>query len=132
MKTAITRSTETLATYARTADKIGYLAKELKQAEKDLRELLPAVLDQIGDRRSCTIDGTTRTFLRVEKLSVSREGTDEELVSHVRDNGLTGIEIGIRSPEYVAPATLRKAVLDGIQFPEYLVSVKTTLDVTVT
>lgn len=105
------RSTAVLTEYVRTCDALAryaILSEVLQMKEKQLR---PAVLEEIGERRAVTVRGTVRILTPGESSSVKRVCTDEEIVEFCKSAGLKYSE---RSAEYCAPASFSKYVREGL------------------
>lgn len=111
MPTVTLRSTKTLTDYVRITDRLATYSKLLKELERAEKQLRPAVLDEIGERREILVRGQIRVLEPGETSSIKRTCTDEEAVAFCRAHGLKYSE---RSAEYVAPATFTKYVKDGI------------------
>lgn len=129
MTTTKTRSTKAITEFVRTTDKMKLLAKQLRELSAKEQELRPTVLEQIGEERTTVIDGITRTLKRIDEESViAAKGKDAEILAAAESIGLT---ISTRTPRYVAPATLRAAVLKGEPVPKELYTIETTSRVVV-
>ena len=109
-KTISTRSNATLTTYVKTVDRMRALAHELAQLERQERDLRPAVLEQIGEEpRPVTISKALRIVKRSRRHSVKI--VDAELaLTWAKERG---VKVSTRTPEYVAPQTIREAAIRG-------------------
>ena len=120
-KTISTRSNATLTTYVKTVDRMRALAHELAQLERQERDLRPAVLEQIGEEpRPVTISKALRIVKRSRRHSVKI--VDAELaLTWAKERG---VKVSTRTPEYVAPQTIREAAIRG-EVPADVASVET-------
>ena len=109
-KTISTRSNAALTTYVKTVDRMRALAHELAQLERQERDLRPAVLEQIGEEpRPVTISKALRIVKRSRRHSVKI--VDAELaLTWAKERG---VKVSTRTPEYVAPQTIREAAIRG-------------------
>ena len=120
-KTISTRSNATLTTYVKTVDRMRALAHELAQLERQERDLRPAVLEQIGEEpRPVTISKALRIVKRSRRHSVKI--VDAELaLTWAKERG---VKVSTRTPEYVAPQTIREAAIRG-EVPADVAAVET-------
>ena len=114
------RSTKTLTSYVEAVDQMRVLAKKLSELSKLEVALRPEVLDQIGERREVIINGTCRILEPETKESIGQVDTEKTTAAFKA----LGLPVSVRAAEYVAPATFKKLVLDGV-VPEELVERKT-------
>ena len=114
------RSTATLTTYVRTVDRMRTLAKQLAELQKLETKLRPEVLEAIGDRREIAVRGQVRILEPSVKESIGQADTEKT----VEEFKAIGLPVNTRSPEFVAPATFRKLVIEGA-VPEHLVKRET-------
>ena len=109
-KTISTRSNATLTTYVKTVDRMRALAHELAQLERQERDLRPAVLEQIGEEpRPVTISKALRIVKRSRRHSVKIVDAERAL-SWAKERG---VKVSTRTPEYLAPQTIREAAIRG-------------------
>ena len=120
-KTISTRSNAALTTYVKTVDRMRALAHELAQLERQERDLRPAVLEQIGEEpRPVTISKALRIVKRSRRHSVKI--VDAELaLTWAKERG---VKVSTRTPEYVAPQTIREAAIRG-EVPADVAAVET-------
>ena len=114
------RSTKLISDYVKTVDAMRTLAKKLSELSKLEERMRPAVLQAIGDRAEKEIRKQIRILEPSVKESIGQIDA-EKTVEVFRELGLP---VGTRSPEFVAPASFRKMVLDGV-VPEHLVKRET-------
>lgn len=114
------RSNKTLTSYVETVDKMRVLAKQLSDLNKIEAALRPEVLDQIGERREVIINGTCRILEPETKESIGQVDTEKTTAAFKN----LGLPVSTRTPEYVAPATFKKLVLEG-SVPEELIKRET-------
>ena len=109
-KTISTRSNAALTTYVKTVDRMRALAHELAQLQRQERDLRPAVLEQIGEEpRPVTISKALRIVKRSRRHSVKI--VDAELaLTWAKERG---VKVSTRTPEYVAPQTIRESAIRG-------------------
>ena len=120
-KTISTRSNATLTTYVKTVDRMRALAHELAQLERQERDLRPAVLEQIGEEpRPVTISKALRIVKRPRRHSVKIVDAERAL-SWAKERG---VKVSTRTPEYLAPQTIREAAIRG-EVPADVASVET-------
>jgi len=110
------RSTKLISDYVKTIDTMRTLAKKLSELSKLEERMRPAVLDAIGERAEKEIRKQIRILEPSTKESIGQVDA-EKTVEEFKELGLP---VNTRSPEFVAPATFRKLVLDGA-VPEHLV-----------
>ena len=127
MTSSTLRSTKTLTKFVQLTDESVLLAKRLRAIQAELKQLQPEVLEQIGDRRSVSVNKQVRIIERKEIESVKRIVDDETAVEYCKSKGLAFSE---RSAEYVAPATFSKYYREGLLSPE-LFSIETETTVVV-
>ena len=120
-KTISTRSNAALTTYVKTVDRMRALAHELAQLQRQERDLRPAVLEQIGEEpRPVTISKALRIVKRSRRHSVKI--VDAELaLTWAKERG---VKVSTRTPEYVAPQTIREAAIRG-EVPADVAAVET-------
>jgi len=111
------RSTKTLTDYVRTTDRMRTLAKQLNELSKLEAKLRPEVLEAIGDRREIAVRGQVRVLESSVKESIGQADTEKTAAAFKA----IGLPVNTRSAEYVAPATFKKLVLDGV-VPEELIN----------
>jgi hypothetical protein len=114
------RSTATLTNYVRTVDRMRTLAKQLAELSKIEAKLRPEVLEAIGERREIAVRGQVRILEPSTKESIGQRDTEVT----VEEFKKLGLPVATRNPEFVAPATFRKLVIEGA-VPEYLVKRET-------
>lgn len=120
-KTISTRSNATLTTYVKTVDRMRALAHELAQLERQERDLRTAVLQQIGDEpRPVTISKALRIVKRSRRHSVKIVDAERAL-SWAKERG---VKVSTRTPEYLAPQTIREAAIRG-EVPGDIAAVET-------
>ena len=120
-KTISTRSNATLTTYVKTVDRMRALAHELAQLERHERDLRPAVLEQIGEEpRPVTISKALRIVKRSRRHSVKIVDAERAL-SWAKERG---VKVSTRTPEYLAPQTIREAAIRG-EVPADVAAVET-------
>lgn len=120
-KTISTRSNATLTTYVKTVDRMRALAHELAQLERQERDLRPAVLEQIGEEpRPVTISKALRIVKRSHRHSVKIVDAERAL-TWAKERG---VKVSTRTPEYVAPQTIREAAIRG-EVPADVAAVET-------
>ena len=120
-KTISTRSNATLTTYVKTVDRMRALAHELAQLERQERDLRPAVLEQIGEEpRPVTISKALRIVKRSRRHSVKIVDAERAL-TWAKERG---VKVSTRTPEYVAPQTIREAAIRG-EVPADVAAVET-------
>ena len=120
-KTISTRSNATLTTYVKTVDRMRALAHELAQLERQERDLRPAVLEQIGEEpRPVTISKALRIVKRSRRHSVKIVDAEKAL-TWAKERG---VKVSTRTPEYVAPQTIREAAIRG-EVPADVAAVET-------
>lgn len=127
MTSSTLRSTKTLTSFVQLTDESVLLAKRLKAVQAELKKLQPEVLDQIGERRSVSVNKQVRIIERKEVESIKRIVDDETAVEYCKSKGLAFSE---RTPEYVAPATFSMYYREGLLAPE-LFSIETETTVVV-
>ena len=109
-KTISTRSNAALTTYVKTVDSMRALAHELAQLQRQERDLRPAVLEQIGEEpRPVTISKALRIVKRSRRHSVKIVDAERAL-SWAKERG---VKVSTRTPEYLAPQTIREAAIRG-------------------
>ena len=120
-KTISTRSNAALTTYVKTVDRMRALAHELAQLERQERDLRPAVLEQIGEEpRPVTISKALRIVKRSRRHSVKIVDAERAL-SWAKERG---VKVSTRTPEYLAPQTIREAAIRG-EVPADVAAVET-------
>ena len=120
-KTISTRSNATLTTYVKTVDRMRALAHELAQLERQERDLRPAVLEQIGEEpRPVTISKALRIVKRSRRHSVKIVDAERAL-TWAKERG---VKVSTRTPEYVAPQTIRESAIRG-EVPADVAAVET-------
>ena len=120
-RTISTRSNATLTTYVKTVDRMRALAHELAQLERQERDLRPAVLEQIGEEpRPVTISKALRIVKRSRRHSVKIVDAERAL-SWAKERG---VKVSTRTPEYLAPQTIREAAIRG-EVPADVAAVET-------
>ena len=120
-KTISTRSNAALTTYVKTVDRMRALAHELAQLDRQERDLRPAVLEQIGEEpRPVTISKALRIVKRSRRHSVKIVDAERAL-TWAKERG---VKVSTRTPEYVAPHTIREAAIRG-EVPADVASVET-------
>lgn len=125
MTSSTLRSTKTLTTFVQLTDESVLLAKRLKAIQAELKAMQPEVLEQIGDRRSVSVNKQVRIIERKKIESVKRVVDDETAVKYCKSKGLAFSE---RSEEYVAPATFLKYYREGLLSPElFAIETETTV-----
>ena len=120
------RSMQAINSFVRASRAAAKAREELSAAERIMNELKPTVLEQIGEGRAAYVDSVRAILTPRESVSVSCSDADASL-AYWKEKGL---KISTRSPEFVAPASLRSEVLKG-NVPSELYSLKTTVDVNV-
>ena len=110
------RSTKLISDYVKTVDTMRTLAKKLSELSKFEERMRPDVLAAIGDRAEKEI----RKQIRILEPSVKESIGQVDTEVTVEEFKKLGLPVNTRSPEFVAPASFRKMVLEGI-VPEYLV-----------
>ena len=98
------------------------IAHELAQLERQERDLRPAVLQQLeGDEpRPVTINKALRIVKRSRRHSVKIVDAERAL-SWAKERG---VKVSTRTPEYLAPQTIREAAIRG-EVPADVASVET-------
>lgn len=125
--TTLTRSTNAISDFVRASRKAAAAALALKQAESEMAALTPDVLNQIGDSRTVKVDGAIATLTPRVTESIKRTCDDEIAVQFFRSHGMN---VNVRSAEYVAPAAFSAAVRKGAVSPD-LYEITTTTGVNV-
>lgn len=110
------RSTKLISDYVRTVDTMRSLAKKLNELNKIEERMRPNVLAAIGERAEKEIKNQIRILEPSVKESIGQRDTEVT----VEEFKKLGLPVNTRSPEFVAPASFRKMVLEGV-IPEYLV-----------
>ena len=121
------RSTAAITNYVQLSDESATIAARLKAIERELKELQPTVLEQIGDGRAVKIGSQVRTVKPGTVDKITRTCDDLTAVEFCKSHGLKFQE---RSAEYVAPATFSSHVKAGAMSPE-LYEIETTTIVVV-
>lgn len=114
------RSTKLINDYVRTVDTMRSLALKLSELSKLEERMRPDVLAAIGTRAEKEIKNQIRILEPSTKESIGQRDTEVT----VEEFKKLGLPVNTRSPEFVAPATFRKMVLEGA-VPEYLVKRET-------
>jgi len=131
MTTISLRSSATLTSYVKTSTSLATLATKIASLQKLEKQQRAAVLLELG--------GIVRQVQVRERVYTLTPGKTESIgqvdgeasVEYFRANYLQKA-IAIRSPEYVAPATFKKYVVDGLVTDESLIKRETTEVVIVT
>ena len=121
------RSTKAITDFVQLSDESATIAARLKAIDRELKELQPTVLEQIGDGRAVKIGAQVRTVKPGSVDKITRTCDDQTAVNFCKDHGLKYQE---RSAEYVAPATFSAHVKAGSMSPE-LYEIETTTIVVV-
>ena len=121
------RSTKAITDYVTLSDESATITARLKAIERELKELQPVVLEQIGDGRAVKIGAQVRTVKPGTVDKISRTCDDATAVEFCKDHNLKYQE---RSAEFVAPATFSAHVKAGAMSLE-LYSIETTIIVVV-
>ena len=121
------RSTAAITNYVQLSDESATIAARSKAIERELKELQPTVLEQIGDGRAVKIGSQVRTVKPGTVENITRICDDATAVNFCIEHGLKHQE---RSAEYVAPATFSAHVKAGAMSPE-LYDIETTTIVVV-
>ena len=122
------RSTKAITDFVQLSDESATIAARLKAIERELKELQPTVLEQIGDGRAVKIGSQVRTVKPGTVDKITRTCDDLTAVEFCKSHGLKFQE---RSAEYVAPATFSAHVKAGAMDPE-LYNIETTVVIVVT
>lgn len=122
------RSTAAITTYVQLSDESATIAARLKAIERELKELQPVVLEQIGDGRAVKIGSQVRTVKPGTVDKITRTCDDLTAVEFCKSHGLKFQE---RSAEYVAPATFTTHVKAGAMSPELYAIESTTIVVVI-
>jgi len=109
------RSTKAITDYVQLSDEQSTISARLKAISRELAELQPVVLEQIGEGRAVKIGSQVRTVKPGTVEKISRTCDDQTAVDYCKDHGLRYQE---RSAEYVAPATFSAHVKSGSMSPE--------------
>ncbi len=117
------RSTKAITDYVTLSDEQATISARLKAIIREMKELEPVVLEQIGDGRAVKVGSQVRTVKPGQVESIKRTCTDEEAVEFCKSHGLKYQE---RSAEYVAPATFSSHVKAGAMSPELYTIEQTT------
>lgn len=96
------RSTKSLTQYVKLSDESAMLAARLKAITREMAELQPLVIEQIGEGRAVKIGSQVRTIKPGTVESIKRTCDDETAVEWCKAHNLKYQE---RSAQYVAPAT---------------------------
>ena len=110
--------------FVRISDRLAKLAADTKKAEAELQAIESLALSRVpsdGTLLVLEVDGSTRTVKCGEKVSVKQTASDADAVAFAQ---LHGLKTSTRSPEILAPATLRAAALKGVDVSE--IAEKTT------
>jgi len=125
------RSNAKLTAYVQTATKMATLATKIASLQKLEKQQRSAVLAELGGIvRQVQVRERVYTLTPAKTESIGQVD-GEASVEYFRANYLHK-EIAIRSPEYVAPATFKKYVVDGLVTDESLIKRETTEVVIVT
>lgn len=116
------RSTKAITDFVTLSDEQATLAARLKAISREMKELEPIVLEQIGEGRAVKVGSQVRTVKPGTVESIKRTCDDETAVEFCKAHGLKFQE---RSAEYCAPATFSAHVKSGAMSPE-LYAIETT------
>jgi len=109
------RSTKAITDYVQLSDEQSTLSARLKAISREMKELEPVVLEQIGEGRAVKVGSQVRTVKPGNVESIKRTCDDLTAVEWCKAHGLKFQE---RSEEYVAPATFSSHVKSGSMSPE--------------
>tara|TARA_R110000868_G_scaffold313543_1_gene574519 strand:+ start:98 stop:481 length:384 start_codon:yes stop_codon:yes gene_type:complete len=121
------RSTNVITSFVELTDEMAALKLRSKQLEREIEEMTPAVLEQIGERREVRVNKQVRILTPRIDEKISRACDDETAVEWCRQHGLKFSE---RTPFYVAPASFTKYVKEN-RIPESMIERTTTTAVSV-
>ena len=121
------RSTAAITNFVQLSDESATIAARSKAIERELKELQPTVLEQIGDGRAVKIGSQVRTVKPGTVDKITRICDDATAVNFCKEHNLKYQE---RSAEYVAPATFSAHVKAGAMSLE-LYDIETTIIVVV-
>jgi len=127
MAVSTLRSTNIITQFVEFSDELAACKLRAKQLERELEDMTPAVLDQIGDRREVRINKQVRILTPRIDETISRACDDETAVEWCKQHGL---KFSTRTPEYVAPASFTKYVKES-RIPEHMIERKMTTAVNV-
>lgn len=121
------RSTKAITDYITLSDESATITARLKAITRELTELQPTVLEQIGEGRAVKIGSQVRTIKPGTTEKISRTCDDLSAVQWCKAHGL---KFSTRSPEYVAPATF-SALVRSSQMHRDFYEIETTVIVVV-
>jgi len=121
------RSTAAITNFVTLSDEQATISARLKAISREMKELEPVVLEQIGEGRAAKIGSQVRTVKPGTVEKISRTCDDLAAVEYCKAHNLKFQE---RSAEYVAPATFSAHVKAGTMSAE-LYSIETTTIVVV-
>lgn len=121
------RSTNVITNFVEFSDELAAIKLRAKQLERELEDMTPAVLEQIGERREVRVNKQVRILTPRIDEKISRSCDDETAVEWCKSHGLKFSE---RSQFYVAPASFTKYVKEN-RIPESMIERTTTIAVNV-
>lgn len=121
------RSTAAITNFVTLSDEQATISARLKAISREMKELEPVVLEQIGEGRAVKVGSQVRTVKPGNVESIKRTCDDLTAVEWCKAHNLKFQE---RSPEYVAPATFSAHVKSGSMSSE-LYDIETTVIVVV-
>jgi hypothetical protein len=110
--------------FVRISDRLAKLAADTKKAEAELKAMERLAMARVpsdGSLLVVEVDGATRTVKCGDKVSYTQTASDADAVAFAQ---LHGLNVSVRSPEILAPATLRSAALKGLDVSD--IAQKTT------
>ena len=116
------RSTKAITDFVTLSDESATISARLKAITRELKELQPTVLEQIGDGRAVKVGSQVRTLNVGTVEKITRTCDDLTAVNYCKAHNLKFQE---RSAEFVAPATFSAHVKAGAMDPE-LYDIETT------
>jgi hypothetical protein len=121
------RSTNVITSFVEFTDELAAIQLRAKQLEREIEDMTPAVLEQIGERREVRVNKQVRILTPRIDESISRACDDETAVEWCKSHGL---KFSTRTPEYVAPASFSKYVKEN-RIPESMIERIQTIAVSV-
>ena len=122
------RSTKAITDFVLLSDESATISARLKAITRELKELQPTVLEQIGDGRAVKVGSQVRTLNVGTVEKITRTCDDLTAVNYCKAHNLKFQE---RSAEFVAPATFSAHVKAGAMSPELYAIESTTIVVVI-
>ena len=122
------RSTKAITDFVLLSDESATISARLKAITRELKELQPTVLEQIGDGRAVKVGSQVRTLNVGTVEKITRTCDDLTAVNYCKAHNLKFQE---RSAEFVAPATFTTHVKAGAMSPELYAIESTTIVVVI-